>query len=83
MKKAGSSTVDLDAPLDTSLGRPISNKTAKATLTMAASSKRVKTSIDKWKAEVTTHSISLTLNAWPRQVLFCSFHIFFFAENSI
>jgi hypothetical protein len=43
----------MDASLDTSVGCSIVTKKAKGATAMAASSRRVQTSIGKWKAKVT------------------------------
>jgi hypothetical protein len=64
----GDNTIDLDASLATSAGCPIGNKKAKAAVSMVTSSERVQTSIDKWKAEVTTHLIIQARKADERLV---------------
>jgi hypothetical protein len=57
LKKVGENVIDLGAPLATSAGCPIDNKKDKVAVTMEVPSEMVQTSINKWKAEVTTHSI--------------------------
>jgi hypothetical protein len=64
----GDNVVDLDAPLATSAGCPIDNKKDKVAVTMEVPSEMVQTSINKWKAEVTTHSIIRAQNANDRCV---------------
>jgi hypothetical protein len=68
LETVGDNIIDLDAPLATSEGCPIGNKKAKAAVAMAASSERVQTSIDKWKAEVITHLIIRARKADERLV---------------
>jgi hypothetical protein len=48
----GKDTIDLDAPLATSPGRPIGNKAAKTTLADDASSEKMQASIRKCLVEV-------------------------------
>jgi hypothetical protein len=52
LNKISKNAIDLDALLVTLVGHPIGNKRAKASFAIEASSERVQTSIDKWKAEV-------------------------------
>jgi hypothetical protein len=50
----GKDAIDLDAPLATSAGRPISNKTAKAASADAAATKKTQASITQCLAEVSS-----------------------------
>ena len=55
MAKGKDAAIDLDAPLNTSSGRPIGNKAAKAAALEAASTEKTQSSINKCLAKVSSN----------------------------
>ena len=55
LAKGKDAAIDLDALLNTSLGRPIGNKVAKAAALEAASTEKMQSSINKCIAEVSSN----------------------------